>query len=285
MSLTLRPARPTDAPICGDICHRAFHHIASYHHFPPDFSGPEAATGLITGLLARDDVHAVIAEADGRVVGSNFLWAGSRIAGVGPITVDPLAQDAGVGRRLMRAVLERAEALGMAGVRLLQAGYHMRSLALYASLGFEVREPILTMNGPALALRIAGRSVRPGSDSDLQACDRLHQQVHGFSRLGELQAAVRAESARVVDHGGEITGYTTGIGFFGHAVGRSNDDLKALIGSAQAFDGPGFMLPSSNAELLRWCLDRGLRAVQPMTLMSRGLYQAPAGVALPSVLF
>jgi predicted N-acetyltransferase YhbS len=285
MSLTLRPAHPTDAAICGAICHRAFHHIASRHHFPPDFSGPEVATDLIAGLLARDDVHAVVAEADGRVVGSNFLWAGSRIAGVGPITVDPLAQDAGIGRRLMRAVLERAEALGMAGVRLLQAGYHMRSLTLYASLGFAVREPILTMNGPALGLRTAGRSVRPASDSDLQACDRLHQQVHGFSRLGELQAAVRAESARVVDHGGEITGYTTGIGFFGHAVGRSNDDLKALIGAAQAFDGPGFMLPSRNAELLRWCLDRGLRAVQPMTLMSRGLYQAPAGVALPSVLF
>jgi hypothetical protein len=33
------------------------------------------------------------------VVGSNFLWEGDAIAGVGPITVDPAAQNGSVGRR------------------------------------------------------------------------------------------------------------------------------------------------------------------------------------------
>jgi hypothetical protein len=40
-------------------------------------------------LLAREDVYSVVAEADGRVVGSNFLWENGTIAGVGPITIDP----------------------------------------------------------------------------------------------------------------------------------------------------------------------------------------------------
>ena len=52
--------------------------------------------------------------------------------------------------------------------------------------------------------------------------------------------------------------------FFGHAVGESNDDLKALIGAANEFPGPGFMLPTRNSELLRWCLDKGLRIIQPI---------------------
>ena len=89
----------------------------------------------------------------------------------------------------------------------------------------------------------------------------------------------------MVEHGGRITGYTTGIGFFGHAVGESNEDLKALIGAAPAFAGPGFLLPMRNGELFRWCLAHGLRVVQPMTLMSLGLYNEPKGAFLPSVLY
>jgi hypothetical protein len=37
--------------------------------------------------------------------------------------------------------------------------------------------------------------------------------------------------------------------------------------------------------MLRWCLDNGLRIVQPMTLMSKGLYNEPAGAWLPSIFF
>ena len=75
------------------------------------------------------------------------------------------------------------------------------------------------------------------------------------------------------------------IGFFGHAVAESDEDLKALIGAAADFPGPGFLLPTRNADLLRWCLENGLRVVQPMTLMSMGLYNEPSGPFLPSIVF
>ena len=88
-----------------------------------------------------------------------------------------------------------------------------------------------------------------------------------------------------VKRNGRITGYTTIIGFFGHAVGETNDDLRALIGAAKEFAGPGFLLPTRNGDLFRWCLTNGLRVTQPMTLMSRGLYNDPAGVFLPSILY
>ena len=89
----------------------------------------------------------------------------------------------------------------------------------------------------------------------------------------------------VVERHGRITGYATLIGFFGHAVGESNEDMKALIAAAPSFAGPGFLLPTRNAELMRWCLQEGLRIVQPLTLMSTGLYNEPAGAFLPSILF
>jgi hypothetical protein len=58
-----------------------------------------------------------------------------------------------------------------------------------------------------------------------------------------------------------------------------------LIGAAPAFAGPGFIVPTRNGELMRWCLNNALKIVQPMTLMTIGLYNEPAGAYLPSVLY
>jgi hypothetical protein len=49
----------------------------------------------------------------------------------------------------------------------------------------------------------------------------------------------RDGTATVVEHEGRLTGYATLVGFVGHAVGESNADLKALIGGARVFVGPG----------------------------------------------
>jgi hypothetical protein len=44
-------------------------------------------------------------------------------------------------------------------------------------------------------------------------------------------------------------------------------------------------VPSRNAERFRWCLEQGLRMVQPMILMTLGLYNEPRGAYLPSIRF
>ncbi len=284
--LTLRAGRIEDAEALGSICYEAFKDIAGRHNFPHDFPSAEVAEGLIASLLSRADVYSVVAEADGRVVGSNFLWENNpAIAGVGPITIDPYAQNAAIGRGLMEDVLRRARKRDIAGVRLVQAAYHNRSLSLYTKLGFDAREPLSTLQGAAIGERIVGHDVRPATEEDLGACNELSLRVHGHHRGPELLGAIGQGTANVVEHDGRISGYATMIGFFGHAVGETNEDLKALIGAAPEFPGPGFLLPTRNGEVLRWCLERGLRVVQPMTLMSVGLYNEPSGAFMPSVLY
>jgi predicted N-acetyltransferase YhbS len=285
MSITLRPGTLADAPSCGMICYAAFRAIAEAHNFPPPFPAPEAATTLVSGLLSHPGFYALVAELDGRVVGSNFVDERSTIAGIGPITVDPAAQNRTVGRQLMRHVLERVRARRCPGVRLVQAAYHSRTLALYAKLGFVVREPLATMQGSPLALAIPGYAVRPATHEDLESCNRVCQRVHGHDRSGELLDAIQQGTASVVEHGGRITGYATPIALFGHAVGDTNEDLKALIGAAPDFSDSGFLLPTRNSELFRWCLEHGLRVVQTNTLMSLGLYNASMGAFLPSILY
>jgi predicted N-acetyltransferase YhbS len=286
MDSKLRPAKPQDAAACGPMLFEAFKSVASQHNFQWDYPSVEIAIGVVTMMLSNPGFYSVIAEMDGRVVGSNFLDERNPIAGIGPITVDPTVQNQTVGRQLMLAVMERAAQRKFAGVRLVQAAYHNRSLCLYTKLGFETREPLSKMDGPPIEKRIPGYVVRPATESDLSACDSLSMRVHGHDRGGELRDAVKAGTAKVVEHLGRITGYATDIAFFAHAVGETNQEIIALIASGSDFSSKrGILVPTRNGELFRWCLNNDLRLVQQMTLMTIGLYNEPAGAYLPSVLY
>ena len=48
------------------------------------------------------------------------------------------------------AAMDRAAERHFAGVRLVQAAFHSRSMALYAKLGLDIREPLVVMQGPAI---------------------------------------------------------------------------------------------------------------------------------------
>ena len=285
MNLVLRSGTAADANVCGTICYDAFKNIADQHNFPADFPHADAAIGLMNFLFSNPQIYSVIAEADGQVVGSNFLWEDQPISAIGPITVNPAVQNDAIGRKLMEHLLKRATEKKFAGVRLVQSAYHSRSLSLYTKLGFDAREPLSAIQGKPLNIQIPGYPVRPATAADTRACDKLCYAVHGLTRSAELTAAIKSGTAAVVEHQGEISGYTTGIGFFGHSVATGNDSLQALIGAAATFNGPGFLLPTRNATVLRWCLYNGLRIIQPMTLMSMGLYNEPSGSFLASVLY
>ncbi|CAM00834.1 acetyltransferase (GNAT) family protein [Saccharopolyspora erythraea NRRL 2338] len=281
----LRPGVPVDAEVCGRVCYQAFATLADRHGFPADFPSPEVAVAAVAALLAHPGIYSVVAELDGRVVGSNFLDERSAVAGVGPVTVAQNVQDAGVGRALMVDVMRRAEQRGFPGVRLLQAAYHNRSLSLYAKLGFQIRETVLNMQGEPPGGAPLGHFVRRATTEDLRECNRVCRAVHGHDRAGELRDAVAHGAARVVEHDGRITGYTTNVGFFGHSVAMTNEGLEALIATADEFSGPGLLVPGRNDQLVGWCLRHGMRIRMVTTLMTVGLYNEPFGAYLPSILY
>ncbi len=285
MTPQLRRGKPADATAAGKVCYLAFKTIAEAHGFPPDFPSPEVAADLLAEFLGHERFFSVVAEIDGNIVGSNFLDERNPISGIGPITVDPSLQNAGTGQALMDAVMRRSQERRFPGIRLVQAGYHSRSLALYLKLGFQVREPLACLQGAPVGGLGAGCSVRHAAAEDLAACNSVCVRVHGHAREGELVDAVARGTATVVERAGQVTGYATSIAYFGHAVGETNDDVKALIAAAKSFPGPGFLVPTRNTELVQWCLAQGLRVVHTMTLMTIGLYNQPDGAWLPSVTF
>jgi GNAT superfamily N-acetyltransferase len=283
-NLQFRSAKTEDAQLLGKIAYDAFYSISTAHNFPPDFPSPEVGIGLLQMLVSRPDVYSVVAE-NGKLVGSNFLWEGDEVDGVGPITIDPAEQNSSVGRKLMENVIRRSDENGKRSIRLVQAAYHNRSLALYTKLGFDTVEPLSGISGNPVTVSVPGRKVREMSHEDLTEADELSKTVHGHSRRNEIASSLLTGLAKVVETDGRISGYFTQLGLFGHAVAETNEDLIALIGSGSEIQGPGFLLPTRNGEVMRWCLEHRLKIVQPMTLMSRGFYQEPRGAFIPSILY
>lgn len=291
-NLTFRLGRIDDVNEVGRIIFDAFTSLANKHHFLSDFPTPNAGIDAASYFLSNPGFYSVVAEYNGKIIGSNFLDERSNmVAGVGPITLDPNYQNKGVGRQLMKNVMERAANKNFPAIRLLQASYNSQSLSLYVSLGFEIREPISNIQGKPIQKVIPGRDVRKATEPDLETCNAICKEIHGHDRNGELRESIRQGTAQVVLCGDKITGYTTGLTFFNHSVGFTNDDIMALIASSlssttnDSYGGPGILIPSRNTQLIRWCLDNGLKLVQQLTLMTIGLYSEPAGSYIPSVLY
>jgi predicted N-acetyltransferase YhbS len=283
VGVVIREAVDADWEEAGRICYEAFATLADQHGFPHDFPTVAAASEPIRWLINHPQIYGVVAELDGRVVGSSFLDERGVISAIGPVSVDPTAQDHHIGRKLMDAMLARAHAQHAPGVRLVQIAYHNRSLSLYAKLGMEVRGSFAAMHGAPLRRTLPGYDVRPATPDDEYACNSLCLRVHGHERAGEVREAIESGAARVVERLGRITGYTTRINYFAHSVAETNDDLRALICEAEDFGTPGFLVPLSNNDLFRWCLDQGLRIFFVTNMMTIGLYQEPEGAYMPSV--
>lgn len=284
----LRPATIADVPACARIIYTAFSAAAEEHGFPSDYDSLEGALVLARGMIAAPNVFGVVAESDGAVVGANFLVESDEIRGVGPTCVDPRFHRRGVGRSLMEAVLERAR--GAAGVRLVADAFNLSSTALYASLGFEVKEPLLLMRGsPAGAPATPQPGVRRMRAADVEGAAALGERVLGTSRREELALAVEVFEPYVLERAGRLRAYLTSPGYWpaNHAAAESAEDLQALlVAAARASETPlAFLLPVRQGALFRWALEHGLRAVKPLLLMSKGAYREAEGAYLPSVYY
>jgi N-acetylglutamate synthase-like GNAT family acetyltransferase len=243
---------------------------------------------MIKTLLANQNSWGALAEREGKILGSIFLhvFPPSPVAAIGPLTVDPSAQGR-VGRALMEAVLVQARKRDYDQVRLVQSPSHLRSFVLYTKCGFTLREPLYLMYGNPIPSALEKKyDVRPAIPEDIAECNKICIAVHGFSREVELRQAIDQRVALVhIDNTGRVAGYAAGIGFFGHAVAKTNEVMKALIANTSTILGPGFFVPGRNYDLIRWLLDAGFRIVWPANLMTVGNYVDPSAPFLPSIAY
>lgn len=134
----LRKPRPGDL---GWITHRQ---AQLYHQeYDWDWTYEGLVATILGDFVANFDPaleDAWIAELDGRIVGSIFLMK-SDSASVGKLRllyVDPGARGHGLGRRLVRACIERARALGYASLTLWTNDILSAARKIYQAEGFEL---------------------------------------------------------------------------------------------------------------------------------------------------
>jgi hypothetical protein len=125
--------------------------------------------------------------------------------------------------------------------------------ALAQELGMDVRASFAAMYGDPIRELLPGYIVRVATADDEAVCNALCMHVLGHTRAGEVEEAIDDRLARVVERLGRMTGYTTGVSYFAHSVAETSDDLRALIGAADDYGTPCFLVPLADGELLRWC--------------------------------
>ncbi|PWS37582.1 GNAT family N-acetyltransferase [Falsiroseomonas bella] len=280
----LRPAVAADAEACGRVLHAAQADLAARHGLVPDVASAAEAAMHAAALLSDPAMFGVVAERRGQVVGASFLQERDEVRGIGPTAVAPGLQGAGIGRRLLRAVLDRAEGVG--STRLVQDAASLAATALHADLGFEVKAPLMLLAGHALAATDPEIRVRAMQEEDVEACDRLHAAAHGASRGQEIRHALRVHSPVVAERHGRIVGYLAAPAAWrsNHGVAETAAEMAALLAGASGLRGGpvALLLPARQSDLLRWCLKAGMRAVKPMLLLARGGYRVPARCWVPS---
>lgn len=286
--MNIRPVTTADAENCGRTIYEAFVGIADKHNFPHDFPTMESAVQMARMCINSPQIYGFVAEDEnGKFLGSNFLWEHDEIRGVGPITIDPNIQSKGVGKRLMQAVLERGK--DAPGIRLVQDAFNTVSMPLYASLGFNVVEPLVIIQGNPTGEVSSNAEVRPIEEKDFEQANELCRKVHGFDRGNELKQTSQAFPSFVAVRENRVVAYATApiMWQLNHAVAETTKDMQdLLLGAAKLTAQPlSFLLPIRQAELFRWCLSQSLRVIKPMTLMAMGKYQEPRGCFLPSVLY
>src|SRR5260370_25813253 len=94
--IVVRVATLEDSLVCGQICFDAFSAINAAHGFPCDFPGLESAAGVISMMFASPDFYCVVAESDGRIVGSNCHCGKSMNRGGSLIPIHPGPNKPGV---------------------------------------------------------------------------------------------------------------------------------------------------------------------------------------------
>ena len=287
METQIRPITAADLEECSRICYEGFKVVNERHGFPPQFPSIGASAVRIRSMFNAPSSLGLVAEAQGKVDGFAFLTERDDVRAIGPIVIDGSVQSRGIGRRLMEALLEHAR--GVNSIRLVQAGFNLQSLSLYASLGFDVRDQLVVMTGKPKRRAAMEYSTRRLEENDVAECDALHRRLLGYNRTNEFRDRLAEGSAAVVLHEQRVVGYLASPTRVSdnHGVADSDQAMQALLsGAAKLNDAPlSFLLPIRHTNLFRWCLEEGLRAVRPMTLMTIGGYSDPQGIYVPSILY
>jgi hypothetical protein len=182
---------------------------------------------------------------------------------------------------LNQAILRRID-----DIRLLQDTYNASSLALYASLGFKVRETVALMR--TTPTQSQDGTVRLMLEKDLPIIEQLSKAYYGVSRRNEVLNEMNyGFQTYIRERDGRATGYLM-PGLIGHGAYETVEDALALLGQTSRQVTPHFrkfLCPLSEHKLFEASLKAGWRIEKLLNYMTLETYTPPTGVWTPSACY
>lgn len=121
---SIRNGTPGDWDFVADLARRVFSAYGEYDRILPT-------------CLDDPQFHTLVCEQEGRPAGFCMLSIGDGIGEVVAVAVDPAQQGLGIGRELMRAIIEDARGMGIRLLLLKTATRNLSAQRLFRRIGFE----------------------------------------------------------------------------------------------------------------------------------------------------
>lgn len=179
----------------------------------------------------------VVAEHDGRVVGTGVGTANGRVGWVGTIWVEPALRGIGLGRTLTQAVIDGLEAAGCRTLLLVATG---AGRPLYERMGFVLQAGYRILEARGLEAGTDDPDIRPFAPDDAPAVLALDRAATGEDRAHAIRRFAAPGTASVLVVNGDLRGFVVRAPWGGGAtVARDPADALRIIDARRRAAGPG----------------------------------------------
>jgi ribosomal protein S18 acetylase RimI-like enzyme len=150
----LRPMTSKDIEMVREVGQIAWSDLAM-HDIGRRFKYPKRSEKIVEAYLWSDPRGCIVAEEDGKLVGSAFCHTWGKVGWVGPLEVLPTHQDHGIGKMLLRECEVHLEQRGCSVIGLETMAHLPKHLHFYMSSGYRpgattlIMEKILRQEGEA----------------------------------------------------------------------------------------------------------------------------------------
>ena len=254
--------------------------IPSAHKLSVAVGWPHRAEDWAFALAVGEGI---VAEINGHFAGTAMWWPfDSNVARLGMVIVDPALQRSGIGKRLMREVLDRLAGSAVVLVATTAGAPLYRKLGFQDSSLISQHQGVVVPQNPEVA-EVSGK-VRVGRAPDLDRLVELDRQATGVARPRVIETLLRGSHAVVLEEGERPAGFAIRRRFgrgdtIGPVVARNLMEAKALI-DALLHDRAGRFVRADvplSANLSPWLAERGMANVSEVLTMVLG--EAPAPMA------
>ncbi len=302
-SMRLRTMTADDRFEVADLIYASINTWYRLRGMPQIFRGGPKVTEVFYDVYnALEPGCAVVAEhtETGRLMGSCFYHPRKYHVALGIMNVHPNYFGEGVGRELLRYIIDFTDKNGYKALRLTQSALNLDSFSLYNKAGFVPRyayqDMILDVPADGFNQSVPGsQQVRDATLDDVPAMAALEMDVSGVTREQDYRYCIENTlgfwHTSVYDNGtGGIDGFLISsrhqaMNMLGPGVCRSDEQAIALIRRELDINrgrSPVFLVPVEREKIVRQMYAWGARNCELHFCQVRGEFQPFKGVNMPT---